>query len=284
VPVTRTDKTVPAKQEKYRVNSVYRVVQIMDCLARASAEGLTRPELQASLNLKKSTLFVLLATLLDLKMVTFNDISKRYRLGTRVLLWAGEAEKANELRYIGLKHLEKLTGITRETSHLAVLDGNEILFIEKVESLEPLKMSSTVGARHPLQAPAPAKVLFAFQDREIRNKLAGEIKFKKHTENSIRSKKEYMERALETARTGFAVDDEELLIGTRCLAGPVFNRQNKICAAIGITAPALRFTRERIPEMASSVLKVAREFSFELGASEFDFPETEKQKKKRSSK
>jgi DNA-binding IclR family transcriptional regulator len=257
---------------KYNVNSVSKALAIVELLSRRAPKGLTMPEMEAPLKIKKSTLFVLLATLVNESLLTFNETTRQYCLGLKLFEWGSSAAKGLELKALSTPFLEALTERTRETSHLAVLDGPGVLFIEKVESPEPLKMSSSVGARFSLHAPATAKVLFAFQEDTIRKKLLDKMTYRRYTKNTIRSRKAYLKQTDKTARLGYAIDDEEVLEGTRCIAGPVFDRYNKICAALGITAPANRLTRDRIPETAEKVMKAAQALSLALGATEFDFP------------
>jgi IclR family acetate operon transcriptional repressor len=257
---------------KYNVNSVSKALAIVELLSRSAPKGLTMPEMEGPLKIKKSTLFVLLATLVNESLLTFNETTRQYCLGLKLFEWGSAAAKGLELKAPAFPFLEALTESTRETSHLAVLDNAEVMFIEKVESPEPLKMSSSVGARFPLHAPATAKVLFAFQEKAAQKKLLDKMTFRGFTKNTIRSRKEYLKEIEKTARLGYAVDNEEILAGTRCIAGRVFDRYNKICTAVGITAPANRLTRDRIPETAEKVMKTAKALSQALGATEFNFP------------
>jgi len=252
-------------ESKYRVNSVHKAFQIIECLSKESPRGMTQTELQKVTRLKKATLFVLIATLLENKVVRYDEGTKQYRLGFRLTSWAGAVDAGNDLKQTGYKYLEKLTTLTLETSHLAVLDGNEIIFIDKVESSEPLKMSSKVGSRHSLDAPATAKAIFAFLEPKIQEKLLASMKFEKLTSNTVTGKEQYLQRTAEAIHLGYAIDDEEILPGTRCVAAPVFNGNGKVCAAIGITAPAIRLTRERVSEVGEIIKKVARGLSEELG-------------------
>jgi IclR family transcriptional regulator, KDG regulon repressor len=238
----------------YRVNSVYKAVQIVDALAAASPQKLTMPQLEKRLRLRKSTLYVLLSTLTDERLVSFDGVTRQYCLGPKLSDWAGAAGLGDgDLKTLALRSLQELTERTRETSHLAVLDGNQVMFIEKVESPEPLKMSSRVGSRFPLHMPATAKCLVAFQSEEEKTRLMKRMDFKACTRNTLSGPKAYQKALGKAKRNGYAVDNEEIYMGTRCIAAPVFDADQKVIAAIGITAPASRFRRADIPRMARIV-------------------------------
>lgn len=249
---------------QYQVNSVFKAINIVQFLTDKAPKGFTMAELQQNLGLKKSTLFVLLNTLVSERLITLNEESRLYYPGNRLLEWGSAVGKGNNLQSLAPAFLEKLTAQTRETSHVAVLDSDKIMFIDKVESPEPLKMSTNVGARLPLHYPATAKAIFAYLSPEKQAKLLKTMTFERMTANTITSSHGFMAHIENVKSQGYAIDNEEVYIGTRCAAAPVFNAQGRVVAAIGITAPALRFKQEDIPRMAAIVKEIAADYSKHL--------------------
>ncbi|MBL8025446.1 MAG: IclR family transcriptional regulator [Fibrobacteres bacterium] len=246
----------------YNVNSVEKAVKIIQYVSdNVTSSGLSMIELQKALNIKKSTLFVLLATLVRERILNCNTDTHRYFAGNRLLEWGSAVGRQMDLKSLAPRFLQELTERTRETSHLAILDGDKIIFVDKVESPEPLKMSTSVGVRLPLHTPATAKSIVAFQNNETREMLIESINFEKQTDNTIKNADQYREVLLQVNQRGYSLDNEEIFVGTRCAAAPILNRKGIAVAAIGITAPALRFTTDKIDEMVAIIKDVAVRFS-----------------------
>ena len=93
------------------------------------------------------------------------------------------------------------------------------------------------------------------------------MEFKPYTDRTIRTRQEYLKTIEKVRADGFAVDDEEVYKGTRCVAAPVFDASGRAVCAIGITAPAARFRKTDVPKMAGTVKAVAADFSKALASS-----------------
>ena len=192
-------------------------------------------------------------------------IDGRFELGP-VLIQLGNASLAGtEIRTAALPVLEKLTGQIAETSHLAIPCDNRSLIVAVQDSPHPLRAASRPGFLAELYCSSTGKTLLAFLHYARFDELIGRAPLPKRTVHTLTTVAA-LRRDIEAIRKrGYSIDDEEFNLGVRCLAAPVFNSDGTVAAAIGITAATVRFTRERIPEVAVAVKAAATELSRLLG-------------------
>jgi len=143
---------------------------------------------------------------------------------------------------------------TGECAHLAVAAQGRSLVIDQIESPASLRVNVQVGQASPLHCTALGKVLLAFGGVPIPEKL------EPYTARTITGRAE-LRRSLEKIRSaGYAVDDEEYDPGVRCIAVPALAFRGTVVGSLGISGPASRMTRERLPGLAAIVVEVGREF------------------------
>jgi len=165
-----------------------------------------------------------------------------------------------------LPFLEGLVRDTGETGHLAVLDGGEAIYIERVEARRALRIPSAVGRGYPAHATNLGKVLLADLAPERLRELIGERPLGAFTPHTITDPAE-LDAELERIRAqGFAVDNEEYDEGLRCIGAPIYDHSGHAVAALGIGGPVTRITPERVEELAELVMAAARGLSRRLGA------------------
>ncbi len=188
-----------------------------------------------------------------------------YFLGP-VLIHLGSRTLADtELRDLALPVLEKLSKTTDETAHLALPCDDRSLIAAVCDSPHPLRAASSPGTLTDLYASATGKVFLGFLHRSRIGEIMERFPPKARTSKSLTTLAELEAAADETRERGFGLDDEEFNHGVRCLAAPVVNAKGDLVAAMGITAATLRFTSERIPEMAQKVIAAANELSRLIG-------------------
>ena len=143
--------------------------------------------------------------------------STRYRLGLRIFELGGLVMQQMNLWDEALPFLEGLVRDTGETGHLAVLDGGEAIYVERVEARRALRVPSAIGRGYPAHATNLGKALLAHLGREELHELVGRKGLPAYTPNTI-TDLESLERELELIRAqGFAVDNEEYDEGLRCV-------------------------------------------------------------------
>ncbi len=244
------------------VGKVLRILEALD----ASPTGLQLREISQQTSVNKSTAYRFVAHL-ESEGYLFRDDTGAYIVGPKLArLGAGIAYHAT-LRKMSRPVLVTLSNEIKETANLGVLDGHEVLYLEVIESPHSFRMASQPGMHRPLNCTALGKALLAFLPSDQRDEILPMLTFERATQYSIpnltRLKKEFM-RAV---RQGYAMDDQETALGARCIAAPVLDESGKVVAAISVSGPVTRMSRDRIQSFALATKRAARTISARLGHS-----------------
>jgi IclR family KDG regulon transcriptional repressor len=250
---------------RYRIQAIERAVSILNAFSMDDPElGVT--ELADRLGLHKSTVHRFMVNLDAAGLVERNARTGRYRLGLHVFELGALVMQQMNLWDEALPFLEGLVHDTGETGHLAVLDGGEAIYIERVEARRALRVPSAIGRGYPAHATNLGKVLLADLSRERVEAIIAERGLAAYTSQTITDPGE-LEADLELIRRrGYAVDNEEYDEGLRCIGAPVRDHSGHVVAALGIGGPVTRITPERVEEMGGLVMTAARGLSRRLGA------------------
>ncbi|WP_438480315.1 IclR family transcriptional regulator [Oleiharenicola lentus] len=251
-------------QERYVIPNLRNACRILKLLGD-KPDGLKAADIGRALKIPVTTTLRIMTTLHLEGLVRKNGT--HFELGP-VLIQLGNASLAGtEIRTAALPVLEKLTGKTDETSHLAIPCDNRSLIVAVQDSPHPLRAASRPGFLAELHCSSTGKTLLAFLHFERIAEFygPGTPRPTKRTPKTLTSLAEIKREAELTRKRGFSLDDEEFAPGIRCLAAPVYNSDGTVAAVIGITASTVRFTKERIPEMAAKVQACAAELSRHLG-------------------
>jgi IclR family pca regulon transcriptional regulator len=225
-------------------------------------------ELARELGLTRSTAHRYLTTLLRLGYLDQDPATRRYRLGPRVLDLGLAALESMELREIAAPALRRLTEATGYTTNLAILDGDDVVHIERIRSpaQRHVDLDVHIGSRLPAYCTSLGKALLAFlPDEERRERLAG-MRLARLGPHTLTSR-EALAAELERVRAaGFAVNNEELAPGLRSLAAPVRDRSGHVAAAINVAAHhTLGSLEELVARLAPPLLRTAVEISAAVG-------------------
>lgn len=254
--------TDPAALERYVIPNLRNASRIMKLLAQNSG-GFKAADIARDLRIPVTTTLRIMATLQLEGFV--RKIEGRYELGP-VLIHLGNASLAGtEIRTAALPVLQDLTNRTDETSHLAVPCDDRALIVAVQDSSHPLRAASRPGFLAELHCSSTGKCFLAFLHRHRVDSLYGKSRPGRHTPHTLLSLADIRREVDLTAKRGYSLDDEEFNLGVRCLAAPVFASNGTVVAALGITAATVRFTRERIPEIAAIVTQCSAELSRLLG-------------------
>ena len=247
------------KVARRSVQSVDRALDLLEALASSEGE-VSITSLAHRTSLHVSTVHRLLTTLLRRGYVRQNPDTSRYFTGAKLATLAEGRSRFNELRLRARPILRALTEQTRETSNLVVLDDVLAVYIETVASPKVVRMFTTIGNRVPLHATGAGKALLAALAPDRRDALIDRLEMRAHTARTITDRPS-LRRALEEIRErGYAIDDEEFDEGVRCVAvasGPA----GAPYAAISVSAPASRLTRQRCGELAPLLRRAASELA-----------------------
>ncbi len=250
------------------VQTIERVSQILELVARSS-RGISIREASGKLNLPKGTVHRLLSSLAYFGYIKQDSETKNYLLGLKILELGNLIINQLDLRKIAEPLLRDLAEYTKETVHMVIIDNNEVVYIDKVETelnTGGLKMASMVGSRIPAHTCAVGKILLSFFSEEELDRLVEEKGLPQRTPNTITDPAALKEHLELVRNQGYAVDNEENENGIRCVAAPIFNEKGKAVSAISISGPAFRVTKKVIHEsLKMEVMRTALEISKRLG-------------------
>ncbi len=244
--------------------TIRRAVGFLDLLGTVP-QGMSLKQLSESLGLTKSTAHRILSGLVAGGLVEVSPDTRRYRLGLKVVELSAVLLDSMDVREQGKALMQQLGNLSRETVHMGVLDHFEVIFIGHIESPESVRMSLRVGHRAPAHCSSLGKVLLAdLDDAELRRFLRGR-ELPAYTPNTITDPQKLLAVLEEVRVLGYAWDEEENRPGIRCLGAPVRDHAGKAIAAISVSGPAFRFTRERAEEFIGPLLEAAGGISERMG-------------------
>jgi len=244
--------------------SVDRALSILEAVAHSSG-GLNNSEISRRLKIPKSSASYILRALERRGYLQRDAGTKKYRLGLRLLDLSRGVLVAPDLRELALPALRHLAERTQLTTHLAILDQDQAVYIEKVEWPGFIKMDTWVGKRMEVHSTSVGKALVAYLPRQEAEAIARSRGLKKRAPRTITGLSAFL-RELERVRAqGYAVDDEENSPGVRCVGAPVFNSLGEVEASVGVSGAINQITHKNLPAIAELVQEAARRISKQLG-------------------
>jgi IclR family KDG regulon transcriptional repressor len=250
--------------EDSKVQTIDRTLDLIELLATAK-DGMGVTEIGQRIGLHKSTVFRLLNALAQRGYIEKDPKTSTYKLGLKFVEIGGLFLNKLELKTEALPFMRRLAEIVGQPVHLAIRDGVEIIYIEKVESVNSIRMYSQIGRRAPVYCSAIGKILLSGLSPERLRELFAEIRFERFTPNTILSPVELEKEILRAETAGWAVDNEEHEPNIRCIAAPVYDYTGKIIAAVSVSGENRVIRPERDREIAGFVVETAREISRRMG-------------------
>ncbi len=248
----------------YRVQVLDRALAALAILADRSSEC-SLAELCIELKLHKSTVHRLMMVLEQHRLVVKNPDTGRYRLGLKLFELGSKAIEGLDLRAGARPYLDRLQNEFSETVFFCILDDGQVFYMEKVESQQSVRTACTVGSRAPAYCTAVGKAMLAeLTEKEVDNVIR-RWGLKAITKNTIRTAAALRTELKAVRSRGYAIDDEEKEEGLRCVSAAVRGHSGKLVAAMSVSGPAFRITKERIPEIGRVMMQAAGELSKELG-------------------
>lgn len=228
-------------------------------LLEHSRHGMGTTEIAKHLSIDKSSASRLLHTLANYGFVEQDDNNARYQLGPQLVTLGQHLLNRITLRDHARPYLHELVDKTGECAHLAIQAQRQALYIDQVESTAALRVESEIGTLSPLHCTALGKVMLAFGDCKMPEE------FRPFTHRTLTDPSTLEAQLTQTAKRGYAIDDEEYNYGVRCVAAPVYDHRGVLVGAVGISGPAGRVTLERIDEFGSVVKETADALSARIG-------------------
>jgi DNA-binding IclR family transcriptional regulator len=235
------------------VQSVATALELLDCLATERELGVA--ELGRRLGIAKSSAHRLLTTLVAKGYVQQMPETRNYRLGLRLHELGELVASRNQLRDHALPLLEALRAQTGETTHLAVPEGAQMFYLERLESYHGLRFSSRVARVRPIHLTSSGKAVAAFNHSVAQAAVAAG--FAPKTARSISSKEQFFRCLAETRRRGYAYSIGEDEPGLASVAAPVLDHTGVARAAISVAGPVTRISQSQISQVARRVKSAA---------------------------
>lgn len=247
-----------------KIRTLERVISILDCFS-LDEPALGVREVARKTGLSSSTVGRLMANMKDYGILNQDVETLEYMMGARVLAWAGIYTATADIHALALPVMVRLQDQTRETISLYMLEGNERVCIERLESPETVRIVARVGRRIPLYAGSAGKVFLAFLPQERTREILQKTELVPMTRFTITDLDALWANLEEIRSKGYAVSIGEWISEASGVAAPIFDQDGRITAALTISGPAQRFTDEKIEEIAALVKNGAAELSLELG-------------------
>jgi IclR family acetate operon transcriptional repressor len=246
------------------VQSVDRTLQLFELVLRAPRE-LGLRDLAETSGLPVGTAHRLLTVLVARGYLRQDEQSRRYRVGPTALELASRVSASDGLLALAQPVLRELVQATGESANLAVLDGDRAVYVAQEQGPRMVRVFTQVGNRVPLHATGAGKVLLAWQSSGAREATVQRLNLEPSTRATITDAARLAEELERIRHRGFALDDEELEEGVRCVAAPVLDRSGSVRASLSVSGPAARMTRERADELSGTLVSAARTLGARLG-------------------
>ncbi|HEY1658382.1 MAG TPA: IclR family transcriptional regulator [Candidatus Sulfotelmatobacter sp.] len=251
-----------APKRTYRITALQRGLQLLQLFSRAP-NGFTAKQVAERSRLPVSTVHRFLA---NLESTGFLNCSGNvYHLGTACFAIGQAALEQLDIRRVSLPYLHELNKQTRETVHLTVRYGSSVVYVEKLDSTEQLRIFSRIGAAVPLYCTAVGKVILAYMPEDQRKTLLPQLELKRFTPNTIGSLQELEAELQRIRKNGYGCDLEEHELHIRCVAAPIWDHDGFVNASLSLTAPIVRMPVSRLRQLSSLIQEAGLQISQELG-------------------
>jgi DNA-binding IclR family transcriptional regulator len=260
---TRDKKNNKGDGEKV-IQSLDRGLLLLSLLAENNCMSVT--EIANELSVNKSTVTRLIQTLKHHDLVQLDKATNKYKLGYRILYYSEAL--LNNLNVITLSRpvLSRLSAEVSESVHLAMFNKNLVYVVDQVKSNRVYSLSATVGMIEPLHCSSVGKCILAFRKPEFVRSVFENYIFTKYTENTITSLEDLLIEFEKIRNNGYAVDEEELTPGVRCVAVPIYDYRGTVKYCIGISGPSVNFTDKKVMHYIKKMVEASNEIGKEIGS------------------
>lgn len=252
-------------KEPSEVQAVAKTIGILETLAEKGEMTLT--DLSTCVGSNKSTVYRFMCTLIDKGYVRRNAETDAYSLTLKLFQLGMCTYKRIDMIRFAQPILKRLSMLSEETVHLAILEDNRLTYLSKIESSYTLRVSmqSKVGATAPEYCTGVGKVLLAWLDSKDLEEYLASNNFQCFTDHTITDRLQLADELQKIRKEGYAYDDEEHEYGVRCVAAPVRDYYGKVVASISVSGPTIRLVDSRMDALKDLVISSAEELSFALG-------------------
>lgn len=214
----------------------------------------------------KPSTYRLLQTLVNQEMLSFNNDSGHYSLGSRLIRLAHSSWQNASLAPIATPFLDKLSNKTGETIHLAKLDNAQTLYLDKRNAVKPIEMFSNAGKVGPAYCTGVGKAMLAHLEHKMRDKYIAQQSFYPYTPKTFTSAAAFIIELEQIKKDGVAFDKEEHEPQIICIAVPILGPQNELYGAISITSSTERTTLVQLESFKQDLQQTAQQIGLTAAA------------------
>ena len=251
-------------EKDYNVPNLEKGIMILEYLS-VKPMGDTLQGIKLNIDISQTTAYRILNTLLKHQLLIYNEKTKHYKLSRKLLTLGYKALNEHSQLDIILPKLREIRDLVKETVCYGILGEQKGIFIEQAQGNHTFKFVLDPGKSFELHCSAPGKAILAFLPNNIREKYINEISFIKHTNHTIINIEQYLIELEEVKKNGYAIDNEEELIGVICIGVPIFDFKNYPCGAIWTSGPKGRLDKQTITKNAKILSEFSKIISYELG-------------------
>jgi DNA-binding IclR family transcriptional regulator len=251
------------KQDRYAIHSIEKALDVIEVLSARDSVSLI--ELAELVNQPKSSLYRIILTLEKRGFISRSDEDGKYCLGYKQLVITKNLLERSSLRNASLTEMTKLVDKYGDTVNLCVLFEQDILYMEILEGTYALRMLDKVGSKSPFHATATGKAIAAFLPEENVKELIVAKGLPRLTPNTIIDEHALFLELNQIKEQGFALDNEEIVQGARCIAVPIFDMFGHILGAISLSGALHRLPNEHILDIAAVMKEAGFNISRKLG-------------------
>lgn len=242
------------------VQSLERALTILNKISEYP-DGIPIARLSEQVGLTKSTTHRLLATMANMNYVVKDEETDKYKLGLQILFLSRNLFNNFNIVNTAKRYLEKLSQEVNETVHLCIEDHGEVIYIDKIESNQTIRMYSRIGSRAPMYCTGVGKILLSGMDKDYFEELISKMNFIPKTPTTITSKEEFVKEIEKVKSQGFALDNSENEEVLRCIASPIYDHKGKIIASFSVSGPSNRVTMDVINH---TLIEKMKQYSLEI--------------------
>lgn len=241
--------------KEYGTGTLGKAIDVLEAVA-AQETPQRFTDLLGRLEQPRGTLHRQISNLIEEDLLTVRS-DHSYELGLKLLKLAARAWSGNQFRTIAEPHLRDISDATGETIHLGVLNDLEVIYLDKVEGRQSVRMYSQIGNASPVFCTGVGKAaLSALSDEELQSRI-GRIVFKTYTGSTISDGAALKAEIDDIRSSGIAYDREEHEPGIHCVAAPVYSDDREFLAGISVTAPVYRISMDQLIEWEPLVQRTA---------------------------
>ena len=246
------------------MKSLHKTLDILDTIAEKGPVGIH--DISVITGYPPSTIHRIISTLVERRYLRQDPATKKYSISLKFLELGNKVQEQFDVAAISLPYLQRLLIETEESANLAVQDGDEVVYLNHAKSEKSLlKIFTTLGARAPLYSTGVGKMFLSQWNKSDLDLYLQRTHRQPFTPNTLVSRNDILDELDRITAVGYAVDNQEMETGVRCVAAIVLDHFGQAIAAVSISGPALRITPDKIENFAEKVKHCALAISQELG-------------------